>query len=297
MDISNPDKVLFPDIELTKAELVHHYELVGELMLPFVANSPLTLERYPSGIGGKGFRQKNASKHFPDLIGRVEVPKREGGVTTYPTVDTVEGLAYLANQGTITFHPWTSRLPNLDIPRWVVIDLDPTEDDLDGVRIVAATTHEVLDGLGLPSRLVTSGSKGFHIWVAVEPEHDFALVGRCAKAIGGLVVAATESATDEFLKKERRGRVFVDWMRNGFGASVASPFSVRSRPGAPVATPVPWKMLNDVEPQTWSVRTLVDRPDVTFPAPVALPTSEILAAADAAGVDLDREIDRFGRER
>jgi bifunctional non-homologous end joining protein LigD len=297
VEISNPDKVLFPDVELTKAELVHHYESVGESMLPFVSDSPLTLERYPSGIGSKGFRQKNASKHFPDLIGRVEVPKREGGVTTYPTVDSVEGLTYLANQGTITFHPWTSRLSNLDTPLWLVIDLDPSEDDLDGVRIVADATHAVLEGLGLPSQLVTSGSKGFHIWVAIEPEHDFEVVGRCAKAIGGLIVAATDSATDEFLKKERDGRVFVDWMRNGFGASVASPYSVRSKPGAPVATPVPWEMLNEVEPQSWNVRTIADRPDVTFPPPISLPANLILEAAEEAGVDLDREIDRFGRER
>lgn len=297
MEISNPDKVLFPDIELTKAELVNHYESIGELMLPFVSDSPLTLERYPSGIGSKGFRQKNASKHFPDFIGRVEVPKREGGVTTYPTIDSVPALTYLANQGTITFHPWTSRLPNLDTPRWVVIDLDPSEDDVDGVRIVAETTRTVLDRLGLDSQLVTSGSKGFHIWVAIEPDHEFDLITRCAKAIGGLIVAATESATDEFLKKDRRGRVFVDWMRNGFGASVASPFSVRSKPGAPVATPVPWEMLKKIEPQSWNVRTIDDRPDVIFPPPISLPTEAILDAADAAGVDLDREVDRFGRER
>ncbi len=297
MEISNPDKVLFPDIGLTKAELVHHYESCGELMLPFVSDSPLTLERYPSGIDSKGFRQKNASKHFPEIIGRVEVPKREGGVTTYPTIDSVEGLTYLANQGTITFHPWTSSLPTLDKPRWFVIDLDPSEDDLAGVRIVAATTRTVLDGLGLEGQLVTSGSKGFHIWVAIDPDHEFDLVGRCAKAIGGLVVAATDAATDEFLKKERRGRVFVDWMRNGFGASVASPYSVRSRPGAPVATPVPWEMLEKIEPQTWNVRSITDRPDVDFPPPISLPTEEILNAATEAGVDLDREVDRFGRER
>ena len=297
MEISNPDKVLFPDSEVTKKELVSHYAAIGELMLPFVTDSPLTLERYPSGITSKGFRQKNASKHFPDFIGRVEVPKREGGVTTYPTIDSVEGLTYLANQGTITFHPWTSRLPDLDVPRWLVIDLDPSADDLDGVRHVAKTTKDVLDGFELKSQLVTSGSKGFHIWVALEPDLDFAMVGRCAKAIGGLIVESDDSATDEFLKKERRGRVFVDWMRNGFGASVASPYSVRAKPGAPVATPVPWEVLTEVEPQSWSVRTIADRPSVEFPDPVELPADDIIRSAEEAGVDLDREIDRFGRER
>ncbi len=120
VEISNPDKVLFPDAGLTKADLIRHYESVGERMLPFVANSPLTLERYPSGIDKKGFRQKNASSHFPEYIGRIEVDKNDGGSTEYPTIDTVEGIAYLANQGTITFHPWTSRLPELDRPDFLV---------------------------------------------------------------------------------------------------------------------------------------------------------------------------------
>lgn len=297
MEISNPDKVLFPDARLTKADLVGHYESVGERMLPFVADSPLTLERYPNGIGSKGFRQKNASNHFPGHIGRVEIPKRDDGVTVYPTVDSTEGLAYLANQGTITFHPWTSRLPDLDRPDFLVMDLDPTEGDIEGVRQVARTTQVVLEEFGLESMLATSGSKGFHIWVPIVVDHGFDTVGTAARALAGLIAARNEDATTEFLKDDRGGRVFVDWLRNGWGSSIASPWSVRARSGAPVVTPIPWDMLDAAEPDQWSIIDVATAPEATVPSHQELEPDRIIDAAVGAGVDLDTSFDRFGRKR
>ncbi len=297
MEISNPDKVLFPDAGLTKADLVGHYLRFGERMLPFVARSPLTLERYPSGIGKKGFRQKNASDHFPDSVSRVEIDKNDGGVTTYATVDSVDGIAYLANQGTITFHPWTSRLPDLDKPDFLVLDLDPTEGDLEGVRAVAETARSVLEEFGLDSMLTTSGSKGFHIWVPIEPEAGFDAVGSAARALAGIVEDRNDNATTEFLKEVRAGRVFVDWLRNGWGASIASPWSVRAREGAPVATPIPWNRLNDTVPDQWSIPDVERAPDVPLPQRQHLESEPIVKAALEIGVDLDTQFDRFGRKR
>ena len=297
VEISNPDKVLFPDAGLTKADLVRHYESVGERMLPFVANSPLTLERYPSGIDKKGFRQKNASSHFPEYIGRIEVDKNDGGSTEYPTIDTVEGIAYLANQGTITFHPWTSRLPGLDRPDFLVMDLDPTEGDLEGVRAVARTTLAVLDEFGLESMLATSGSKGFHIWVPMVPDHIFDVVGITARALAGLIAVRDERATTEFLKEDRAGRVFVDWLRNASGSSIASPWSVRAKPGAPVVTPIPWNMLDTAEPDRWSITDVDAAPHVEMPARQSLDPDPIIEAATEGGVDLETSFDRFGRKR
>lgn len=294
MEVSNPEKVLFGGVGVTKSHLVAHYEAVGSEMLRFVADSPLTLERYPNGIGEKGFRQKNASKHFPDFIGRIEIPKRNDGVTTYPTVDSVEGLAYLANQGTITFHPWTSRLPDLDRPDHLVLDLDPTEGDARSARAVAHACRAVLDRFGLEAVPVASGSKGYHLWVPIEPL-GFDDVALSARALAGLVVTETEAATTEFLKADRNGRVFVDWLRNNPGASIASPLSVRARPGAPVATPVTWDLLDHTEPDEYSIQTLDDRPAVTWPEPASLPAGEIASEAGRAGVDLDTPFDRFGR--
>lgn len=297
VEISNPDKVLFPAVGFTKADLVGHYVRIGERMLPFVADSPLTLERYPSGIGSKGFRQKNASDHFPDYIGRVEIPRREDGVTTYPTVDTVEGIAYLANQGTITFHPWTSRLPDLDKPDFLVLDLDPTEGDVEGVRHVARTTRAVLERFGLDSMLAASGSKGYHIWVPIEATLGFDVVGPVARALAGLIVDGDEQATTEFLKEDRAGRVFVDWLRNGWGSSIASPWSVRAREGAPVVTPIPWDRLDATAPDEWSISDVDRVPDVPLPPRQHFDSEPIVEAALEVGVDLDTQFDRFGRKR
>lgn len=297
VEVSNPDKVLFPETGLTKADLVSHYEHVAERMLPFVVDSPLTLERHPNGIGGKGFRQKNASDHFPDFIGRVEIDKADGGTTVYPTVDSVEGLAYLANQGTITFHPWTSRLPLLDEPDFLVLDLDPTKGDVEGVRRVARTTHAVLQEFGLESMLATSGSKGFHIWVPIFPGDAFDVVGTVARALAGLIAARNQDATTEFLKEDRAGRVFIDWLRNARGSSIASPWSVRARPGAPVATPIPWDLLGTAEPDGWSIVDIDTAPTVKLPEHQALDAQPIIDAAVRAGADLDTRFDRFGRKR
>jgi bifunctional non-homologous end joining protein LigD len=297
VEISNPDKVLFPDAGLTKADLVGHYEQFGERMLPFVASSPLTLERYPNGIGSKGFRQKNASDHFPDYIGRVDIPKRDDGVTVYPTVDSTEGLAYLANQGTITFHPWTSRLPDLDRPDFLVLDLDPIEGDIQGVRQVARTTHAVLEEFDLDSMLATSGSKGFHIWVPLVADHTFEVVGTVARALAGLIVHRDEHATTEFLKDDRAGRVFVDWLRNAWGSSIAAPWSVRAREGAPVVTPIPWDHLETAEPDGWSIANVDTAPDLVMPEPQGFDSEPIIEAAQAIGVDLEARFDRFGRRR
>lgn len=297
MKVTNPDKVLFPKVGLVKADLVRHYEHVGEEMLPFVAGSPLTLERYPNGLQTKGFLQKHTSKHFPaDLIDTITVPKRDGDIS-FPSVHSVEGLMYLANQGTITFHPWTSRLPDLDKPDFLVIDLDPVEGDIEGARAVAHSARAVLEVFTLEALLVASGSKGFHLWCPIEPTHGFDVVSRCARAVAGILVEESASATGEFLKKDRGGRVFVDWMRNGFGASIASPLSVRARPTAPVATPIPWENLPTTEPDSWTIQNIGDRPPTTMPNANRLPVDEIINAAGDIGVDLDTNIDRFGRKR
>jgi bifunctional non-homologous end joining protein LigD len=297
VEVTNPDKVLFPDAGFTKADLVGHYERFGARMLLFVIDSPLTLERYPNGIGSKGFRQKNASDHFPDYVGRVEIPKREDGVTVYPTVDSTDGLVYLANQGTITFHPWTSRLPDLDRPDFLVLDLDPTEGDVERVRQVARTTHALLEEFGLESMLATSGSKGFHIWVPIVADHAFDIVGTVARALAGLIAARDEDATTEFLKDDRAGRVFVDWLRNGWGSSIAAPWSVRAREGAPVVTPIPWDQLDRTVPDQWSIRDVEQAHIVELPPSQNLDHDRITDAALDVGVDLETQFDRFGRKR
>lgn len=298
MKVSNPEKVMFPDAGLTKGDVVDHYRRVADVMLPFLAGRPLTLERYPNGIGEKGFMQKNAARHFPASIGRVEVPKSDGTVT-HPVVGSVEGLLYLANQGTITFHVWTGRLPSIDKPTHLVLDLDPsTESDVDKVRRVAEVSRRELGEFGLDTQLVASGSKGFHLWAPLVADVDCDVVGRAAWLLAALVAhRLPDLATVEFLKRERRGRVFVDWLRNHRAQSIVSPYSLRARAAAPVVTPLRWGELGDAEPSGWTLRTLGSRVEdpPSQPSPARLDMESLERAAGIAGIAPDPDIDRFGR--
>lgn len=293
--VSNPDKVMFPDSGTTKAELVGHYERCASLMLPWVAGRPLTLERYPSGTGAKGFLQKNASKHFPDSIRRVEVPKNDGTVI-HPVIDAADDLAYLANQGTITFHIWTSKLPKLEEPDHIVLDLDPSDDDLGKTRAVAEVSREVMKRFGLEPALVASGSRGFHLWAAIEAGHDYETVGGAAWCLAALVAdTVPETATTEFLKKERGSRVFVDWLRNRWAQSIACPYSLRSRKSPSVVTPLRWEELAEAIPSGWDIDAIGDRLDdpPALPKPTPLDVDGIKSAAIAIGIDPERVLDRF----
>lgn len=294
MEVSNPDKVMFPDPGHTKADLVGYYAAIAERMLPWLRDRPLTLERYPNGVAAKGFMQKNASSHFSDHIGRVKVAKSDGTVT-HPVVTDAEGLVELANQGTITFHVWTAAVPHLDHPTHLVIDLDPEAGDVEAVREVARLARGVLQRFELDGSLVASGKKGFHIWVpVVSVDYDGAAFA--SRAIAGLIAAGhPELATVEFGKKNRQGRVFIDWLRNRRAQSIVSPWSVRVSANATVATPLDWDELAGASPGGWNLETAILRDAVPALPSMSLDVDAIGAAARDAGADLDSEFDRFGR--
>ncbi len=304
MDVSNPDKLIFPEAGFTKRDLVAHYERVGTVMLGHLGDSPLTLERYPSGIDGKGFMQKNASAHFPDTIRRFEVTRR-GGITVYAVVDRVEDIAYLANQGTVAFHTWTSRTRDIMRPDRIVIDLDPPAGEVDAARAAAAAVRELMDRLGLTTVPVATGSKGYHVVAPIAAELSFARIERLAHGIAAVAAAADpERLTLEFTIEARRGRVFVDWLRNRFGATTVVPWSLRPRTGAPVAVPIRWDEMATTPPDAWRLDTVETRLSSGDPlADAATSPSD----AEAALAELERLLrgsvielepfDRFGRQR
>lgn len=295
MEVSNPDKVMFPQPGYTKADLVAFYETVADRMLPWIGGRPLTLERHPNGVGEKGFYQKHASAHFSDRIERVEVPKSDGTVVHAVIRDPI-GLAELANQGTISFHVWTATTPDLEHPTHVVLDLDPEGDDLEGVRRVALAVRDLLDEFALGGRPVTSGKRGFHVWIPVTGL-DYTAAGEVARALAGLIaIRHPDIATVEFLKKSRRGRVFVDWLRNRWAQSIVCPWSVRVTAPATVAVPIEWGEVETVRPDEWDLRSAVVRPDIALPSNGTIPVGRIMSTARDDGVDLDAEFDRFGRD-
>jgi bifunctional non-homologous end joining protein LigD len=264
--ITHPDKVLFPAQggyqAITKRELAAYYEAIAPMMVPHIRARPITMERYPSGIGGQGFFHKDVSKGFPDWLERVEVPKKDGTVH-HPVVNDTRSLLWLANQNCITPHVWTSRAPNLYQPDICVFDLDPSrKDDPDTLRGVAMTLRDFLKELGLTSWLKTSGSKGFHILVPLDGKAGFGDVAGFAHAVGTILVKRDpKNLTQEFSKADRGGRIYVDTGRNGYSATFAAPYAVRAKPDAPVSAPCTWDELErgEVGPRTFTLRSMAKR--------------------------------------
>jgi bifunctional non-homologous end joining protein LigD len=259
--ITHPDKVLFPDDGITKRELAAYYETIAPFMLPHIRARPVTMERYPAGIGRKGFLQKDVSKGFPEWLERVEVPKK-GGTVHHPLVRDTRALTWLANQNCITPHVWTSRAPNLYRPDICVFDLDPSEDEPEVLRTAAMALRDLLNELGLASWVKTSGSKGFHIVVPLDSQTGFDEVSRFAHAVGAILVKRDpKHLTQEFSKADRGGRILVDTGRNGYSATFAAAYAVRAKPGAPVSAPCTWEEIErgGLEPRTFTLRTMADR--------------------------------------
>ena len=259
--ITHPEKVLFPDDGITKGALAAYYEAIAGIMLPHIRGRPITMERYPSGIGRKGFIQKDVSKGFPAWLERVEVPKKDGTVH-HPLARDARSLLWLANQNCITPHVWTSRAPDLFHPDICVFDLDPSRDDPDALRGAALALRDLLDELGLQSWVKTSGSKGFHIVVPLDGKADFGAVHQFANTVGTVLVSRHPTRlTQEFSKSDRGGRILVDTGRNGYSATFAAAYAVRAKAGAPISAPCTWEEVQDgkVQPQTFTIRTIADR--------------------------------------
>jgi bifunctional non-homologous end joining protein LigD len=259
--ITHPEKVLFPEDGITKGDLAAYYKSVAPAMLPHLRGRPITMERYPGGIGAKGFWQKDVSKGFPAWLQRVEVPKKDG-VVHHPIVTDTQSLLWVTNQNTITQHVWTSRVPHLQFPDVCVFDLDPSRDDVAEVRAAAIGLRDLLEELGLPSWVKTSGSKGFHIVVPTDGKTPMQVAAGFADAVGRLFVTlAPDRLTQEFSKADRGGRIYVDTGRNGYSATFAAAYTVRAKPGAPVSAPCTWQELERgvVSPGTFTLRNMPDR--------------------------------------
>lgn len=261
--ITHPEKVLFPDEGITKGELAAYYEGIAPAILPHLRGRPVTMERYPAGIGRKGFLQKDVSKGFPPWLRRVEVPKKDGTVN-HPLANDTRSLLWLANQNSITPHVWTSRVPDLQHPDICVFDLDPSKEEPAVLRAAALALRDLLDELGLPSWIKTSGSKGFHVVIPLDAKAGFDEVGGFAHRVGErLVERDPRHLTQAFSKADRGGRILVDTARNSRGATFACVYAVRARPGAPVSAPCTWEEVErgDVGPRSFTLRTMAARLD------------------------------------
>ncbi|MDG9712666.1 non-homologous end-joining DNA ligase [Streptomyces sp. DH10] len=265
VEVHRPDKVLFPGggdaKEYTKGDLVDYHRAVAPFMLPHLRGRPLMLERRPDGLDGPTFMQKNTPDHYPEWITRVEVAK-EGGTVRHAVCDDTATLLFLADQAGITLHRWLSRADSVDHPDRLVFDLDPAQDDFDAVREAARLLGELLDELELPSALMTTGSRGLHVIVPLNGRHDFDEVRSFARDVADtLADAHPDRLTTAARKKERGERLYLDVQRNAYAQTAVAPFTVRPRPGAPVATPITWDQLDDPElhARRWTIADAVEQ--------------------------------------
>jgi bifunctional non-homologous end joining protein LigD len=261
--LSHPDKLLFPDDGITKADLAAYYAGVADAMLPHLRDRPMNLWRWNTGIGGKLVVQQDIPKGAPDWVARAETPRRKGGSIEHVLCQDADTLRWLANQNCITPHVWTARRDRLDRPDRLVFDLDPPEGtDFAVVREAAKASGEALRAMGLEPFAMVTGSKGIHVVTPIKRTRETIWVRERAAEIGAEIAAASpDTLTTEWRKDKREGRILVDTARNTYGQTVVAPYAVRALPGAPVATPLAWEELSDggLRAQSWSVRTLGER--------------------------------------
>jgi bifunctional non-homologous end joining protein LigD len=263
--LSSPEKVLYPEQGLTKRALAEYYVAVERWVLPHVSRRPLSLVRCPAGSSAACFFQKHVGSGVPNEVRRVEIPDGVGtadhpsGTSTYLWIDDLAGLIALAQMGVLEIHPWGSTIDRLETPDRIIFDLDPApglgwSDVVEAARAV----RERLAGLGLQSFLKTTGSKGLHVVVPVAPRHEWPVVKEFARAVAAdMAEAAPERFTLNMAKKARTGRIFLDYLRNGRGATAVAAYSTRARAGATVSTPVRWEDLSpSLDPNAFTITTV-----------------------------------------
>lgn len=255
---SNLGKVFWPEAGYTKGDLLAYFEAVAPYLLPELRDRPLTVKRYPDGIEGTMFYQKNTPSYAPSWVRTVTYPapsaKRD---VAYPLANSERTLLWLANQACIELHPWLSRVDRIERPDYLVFDLDPPEGGLALAVEVAFVARAVLDEHGLRAAVKTSGSKGLHLYVPLARRHDYREVRAVAEALAARIAErAPDLATTGVKRAGRQGRVYLDVARNGAGAHAASVYSPRALPAASVSFPVPWEDVRSVRIEDFTIATV-----------------------------------------
>jgi bifunctional non-homologous end joining protein LigD len=263
IEVSHPDKPMFPKAGLTKLDLARHYALVAPLMVPLVRDHPVAMQAFPGGVDRPGYFMKDVPDHFPDWIRRVTVPKR-GGTLTHVLANDAATLVYLANQNCVTPHIWTSRADRPRQPDRIVFDLDPPGTRFADVRAAARALGDILRDLGLEPFAMTTGSRGLHVVTPIRRGRDYEDVHGFARGVARVLADQDPRRLTTEIRKAKRGeRIFVDVGRNAYAQHAVAPYSVRPRPSAPVATPIRWDELADrrLRPDGWAIPTIGARLD------------------------------------
>lgn len=255
VEVTNPDKVLWPAPEITKRRYVAYLESVADLMLPWLHDRPLSLVRAPDGVEGERYFQKNTPKYAPEWVKTVTIPapsaKRD---VAYTVCNDIETLRWLGNQAALEFHPAPVRRDRLDKPDQLVVDIDPPDAAFDAAVEVALLVLEVTEDLGLGTLLKTTGGKGLHVVILIQRHVSSGELRHAADRLTEIVMQRRpDLVTAEFRKEDRRGRVMLDPSRNSTGATMVAPYSPRAREDATVSFPVVADELGSVDPSEFTV--------------------------------------------
>lgn len=259
--LTNLDKLIWPE-GLTKAHLVKYYWEIAPYLLPHLYNRPLVMKRYPNGLAGEAFYQKECPDYAPDWIKRHPVEHSEK-VVNYIVCNDTATLVWLANQGCLEMHPWLSRIENVECPDLAVMDLDPAAGaTFKDVLKIALLVKEALAQFNLHSYPKTSGATGLHIFVPIKPGYAHQTVTKAMQYIADLIVKINpEKATIERKVVKRKAKVYLDYLQNGRGKTMAFQYSLRPLPGAPVSTPLAWEEVEslNIAPGAFSIHNIFSR--------------------------------------
>lgn len=258
LPLSNLDKVLWPDEKIAKRDLIAYYAEISSFMLPYLKDRPVVLTRYPDGIHGKAFFQKEMPKPAPDWVRTFPVFHRDTSRTVnYVLVDEPATLVWTANLACIEMHCWQSSIHSLDNPDWAVFDLDPAEGaTFADVKVVAGLVRQAIAEFGLEGYPKTSGATGLHIFMPLKPVFTYAQVQAAVRFIAMMVRDAfPQKVTLERAVKDRAGKVYIDFLQNSKGKTMVSVFSCRPKPGATVSFPIPWEVLDTADPARYTIFT------------------------------------------
>lgn len=260
---SNTDKVLFPDVRLTKGRLLDYYERIAPWLLPYLRNRPVTVERFPDGLVGRNpphFWQKNTPDYYPSWIPRVELPTESGKLVRYPMVNDLETLLYLVNQGALTFHVYFSTVDDLTRPDFVLFDLDLGRGEMADLVTIAKDLHRRSEACNVGCMLKTSGKTGLHVIAPWQKGSYDEARAWALKIAGGVAHAHPDIATTQRRKIKRGRRIYIDVIQNVLGHHAVPPYVVRDTPTATVSAPLDWDELTPrLEPRRFTVKTIFER--------------------------------------
>jgi bifunctional non-homologous end joining protein LigD len=260
--LSNLKKIFWKEEKYTKGDLIEYYRTIAPWLLPYLRDRPVVMTRFPDGIDGKSFYQKDAPEFAPDWIRTIPIWSNDTQRDiNYFVCDDVDSLVYLANLGTIPLHIWMSRVGSLELPDWCVIDLDPKDATFADVIRCALVLHRICDEIGLPNYVKTTGKTGLHIMIPLGKQMTYEQCRFIGELLARLVIKELGKVATIIRTINKRGdKVYIDYLQNRHGQLIVAPFSVRPLPGATVSMPLTWDEVNDdLDPKNYTIKNALDR--------------------------------------